>query len=347
MADVRAMIVDDSGVYRGFWSQILSKESNIQVLTTAINGKVALDALGYHPSINLVILDLEMPEMNGLEAIPELLKINPDLKIIMASGVTTAASKVTIECLTVGAHDFVQKPSSMNSQSTEECAKEILAKVHALFADNAVDPKFDPPPQPIVSPKRAGFRKPKMLAVGSSTGGPAALGDFFENLPVGELGVPVFVVQHMPEVFTKLLAERLNNSLTYPVHEAQDGMVVNAGEVYIAPGNYHMTVRKDGELLKIALNQGAPVNFCRPAVDVLFESISLLKSDECAVIVLTGMGHDGAHGAAKLKELGCPVLIQDEKSSVVWGMPRAVAELGIQDFEGSAAELADKVRKLF
>lgn len=347
MSNIKAMVVDDSGVYRGFWSQIISKEADMEVVTTAINGKVALEALKYHTTVNLVVLDLEMPEMDGLQAIPELLKVNPNLKIIMASGVTNAASKVTIECLSVGAHDFVQKPSSMTSLSNEACAEEIVRKIRDLFDSVEVERSIERPEPSSRPATRSSFPTPQMVAVGSSTGGPAALGDFFSNFPVGELKVPVFVVQHMPEVFTRLLAERLEQTVGYPVHEAKDGTVAQPGEVYIAPGDFHMRLKKNDGNLIIELDQGAPVNFCRPAVDVLFESLASVNSGDCAVVVLTGMGHDGARGAELLKRKGCPVFIQDEKSSVVWGMPRAVAELGIQDFEGDASEVALELRKLF
>lgn len=339
----RVMIIDDSGVFRGFWGRLLSGLDDIEVVTTAISGKAAIEALTYH-KVDLVLLDVEMPEMDGLQTIPHLFAKQPTLKIIMASGLTTSSSRVTIDALARGAHDFITKPSTLVSGfSVDQVKDELLQKIRAL-AVKVVEPKV------VESSIKTALRSdktapPKAILIGSSTGGPNALSVVLSKFD-SKITIPIFIVQHMPANFTTMLAERIAKDSERPCREAKDGEIVQPKTIYVAPGGFHMLLSKIGDQVILNLNEEAPENFCRPAVDVLFRSASKVYGSALLGIILTGMGEDGKLGCEYLKNDGATVIAQDEASSVVWGMPGNVVKAGLANFSVPLNNIAEKTSEI-
>ncbi len=354
-APIRVLVVDDSTVIRGFLSRIVDSEPDMRVVATAFNGRVALDVLDRR-EVDIVLLDIEMPEMTGLEALPHILEKNPGVRVIMASSLTEKGAEVTIRALSLGAADYVTKPSARSSQGLEPVARELVEKIRILSGRT---PSIARPPARPTRPDvgaagrpserwrsappaavpasgsipgtplfRAHGMPPKAIGIASSTGGPNALARVFEDLP-NDFPLPILIAQHMPPLFTTMLADRLARTAGKPAHEAQDGMPVEAGHIYVAPGDFHMQVESRPEGPVVRLNQEPPENFCRPSADPLLRSMVEVWGAAIWVAVLTGMGHDGLEGARAVAEAGGRVIAQDQQSSVVWGMPRAVAEAGI------------------
>ncbi len=347
----RVMVVDDSAVNRGLISRWLQVDPAINVVASASGGATALKQADRHKP-DVVVLDIEMPEMDGMTALPRLLKIDPDVKIIMASTLTTRNAKISFAAMAAGAADYIPKPSAMrDAQITTEFRKLLVDKVkalgaaHRLHAGSKTDGKFAPRetvvagpaadsgerlygPQPISLRKAISVLKPQALGIGSSTGGPRALFEVFGYLK-SSIKLPIFITQHMPPMFTKILAEHLRRISHADCFEPQDEERVVDGTIYIAPGDWHMVVetRRDEKIIR--LTQEAPENFCRPAVDPMFRSLASAYDGRVLGVILTGMGHDGLLGAEKLVRAGGTVLAQDESSSVVWGMPGAVATGGL------------------
>ncbi|MFO0569035.1 MAG: chemotaxis response regulator protein-glutamate methylesterase [Polyangiaceae bacterium] len=335
MTKARVLIVDDSVVIRRLVSNALADQPEIEVIGTAATGRIALARV---PQINpdVIVLDVEMPEMNGLETLSELRKTHPRLPVIMFSSLTEKGATVTLEALARGASDYVTKPTHAGSvtQSLERVRDELVPRIHALTGRRelaAAPPVFVPvkseSPRPL-SPIRPRSGPVDVVAIGTSTGGPNALADVFTALPPG-FDTPVVVVQHMPPVFTRLLAERLSARCPLDVKEGFDGAEVVAGTAWIAPGDFHMTVRREGTRVFLATNQEPPENSCRPAVDVLFRSVASVYGPRALGVVLTGMGQDGLRGSESMHDAGAQILAQDEASSVVWGMPGFVARSGM------------------
>ncbi len=341
------MIVDDSGVFRGFWTRILSQFDDIEVATTAIHGKAAVEALS-RIRVDLVLLDVEMPEMGGLEAIPHLFASQPDLKIMMVSSHTIEASRITVEALTRGAHDFIEKPKSLTQKhEMEKFQHELIAKIRCIVQSVRGDQKpevFSHKSKEILSPQIA-LAKPKVILVGSSTGGPNALGVFVSGLSQ-TISLPILIVQHMPPKFTAMLAECLQRESGRICKEATHGEFIQPGSIYIAPGDYHMTVTQKSDQMILELNQEDPENFCRPSVDVLFRSGAKVYGSSIFAIVLTGMGEDGKLGCEAIRKVGGTILIQDEASSVVWGMPGAVSRAGLAHYTLPLKRIADKTLEI-
>lgn len=344
----QVMVVDDSAVIRGLLSKALEKDSTIEIVASADNGERAVDLMA-KGNIEVVVLDIEMPVMDGLTALPKLLEIDPKVKVIMASTLTQANAQISMKALALGATDYIPKPSATREiHSGTGFERELVAKVKALGAAYRSKPAQAPANKPsklrdkiTASPSLTGTssgrgitlrkflpRQIGALAIGSSTGGPPALLALLRGLKVG-LDLPIFITQHMPPTFTTILAEHINNVSSMECAEAVDGETVVSGRIYIAPGDYHMTVRAANDKKIISLNQMPPINYCRPAVDPMLSSIAQAYGQSALVVILTGMGRDGLEGGQEVVSTGGTVIAQDEATSVVWGMPGAVAEAGI------------------
>lgn len=327
MEKIKVLLVDDSSLVRCLVTKELIKDAEIEIVGSAGDGKTGLAKVDQLKP-DVVILDVEMPELDGLGMLKELRKINPLVPVLMFSSLTERGASVTIEALSSGATDYIPKPSR-DGFSAEAVHEELRVKVKTLGRRRTATRSPSPS---LASSKiaRAGGGVINALAIGVSTGGPNALSVVIPELPKA-LPVPVFIVQHMPPEFTRQLAQRLDGRSQVAVVEAQDGMQVKPGTVYIAPGNFHMEVKgKIGEAV-IALHQGAPENSCRPAVDVLFRSLPAVYGGGTLGVILTGMGADGLKGSECLVAAGGRVIAQDEETSVVWGMPGQVAQRGVAD----------------
>ncbi len=333
MPKLRVLVVDDAVVVRRLVSDALNADPDLEVVGTASNGKLCLDLL---PQLapDAVTLDVEMPELDGLATLRELRKQWPRLPVVMLSALTEKGASVTLDCLSAGASGYVTKPAGMSglAAAQERVRSELAPMIKALCMRS--QPKGIARPIGAAAPRRAAPSRttgaPAIVAIGVSTGGPNALAEVLPALPAN-LGVPVVVVQHMPPVFTRLLAERLASKSQLTITEAQDGEMLQANHVYVAPGDFHMKLVRNGQEVRIALNQEPPENSCRPAVDPLFRSVAEVYGGKSLGVILTGMGKDGLRGCEILREQGGQILAQDEETSVVWGMPGFVARAGLAD----------------
>lgn len=334
---IQVMLVDDSAVVRGMVRRYLDPETDIEVVATAGNGEVAVATLKRHDEIDIIVLDIEMPVMDGLTAIPLLLEVKPDVKIVMASTLTERNADISLRALAAGATDYVAKPSSGAGLSTADDFKaELIAKIHLLAPAKRMPRSSTPeatapvplrPRKPIAL--QAGLvARPAILAIGSSTGGPQALTRMLTGLN-SDIGLPIFITQHMPATFTALLAQHLTRDTGHNVVEATDRQTVEQNTAYLAPGDFHMTIEGRPDAAIIRLNNGPKVNFCRPSVDPMLQSLVKVYGRSILTVILTGMGSDGRDGCQEVVDAGGTVLAQDEASSVVWGMPGAVAEAGL------------------
>lgn len=349
MRKIRVLVVDDSTVIRRLLTDSLASDSDLEVAGTAANGKIALAKI---PQINpdVITLDMEMPEMDGITTLVEIRKLYPKLPVIMFSTLTQRGAEATLDALSKGANDYVTKPANVGSVTAamQNVRNELVPKIKAFcpwFAKCQVVPLR---PRPAVQTRVSAQNKPTELrridvvAIGSSTGGPNALQTVLSRIP-HDFPVPIVIVQHMPPIFTKHLADRLNQLAPLDVVEAKRGDAIAPGGAWIAPGDYHMTLSRIGTSVRIDLNQGTPENSCRPAVDVLFRSVSDMYGPNVLSVVLTGMGQDGARGCESIRNAGGKVFAQDEESSVVWGMPGAVAQAGLADKVLPLDRIADEI----
>jgi two-component system chemotaxis response regulator CheB len=334
MQPFRILIVDDSAVIRKVLSNLLASDPEIVVAGTAGTGTQALSRI---PEVkpDLITLDIEMPGMDGLETLVEIRKLYPKLPVIMFSTLTERGATATLDALARGASDYVTKPGHGGGSETsrELVREELIRKIKSLCAARAPLPR--PMPTPISD--RPVFGHPHLdrpqgrvdvVAIGTSTGGPNALTALIPQLPA-DFPVPIVIVQHMPPLFTRLLADRLHHMSRLQVQEGKDGERLQRGQIWIAPGDRHMTVVRTGTALTLGINQEPPENSCRPAVDVLFRSVARVYGANVLALVLTGMGADGTRGAAEIRQAGGEVMVQDEASSVVWGMPGSVVAAGL------------------
>jgi two-component system, chemotaxis family, protein-glutamate methylesterase/glutaminase len=343
MAPVRVMIVDDSVVIRRLLSDILAADPSIEVCATASNGRLALAKLDTI-EVDVVVLDIEMPELDGLDTLRAIRRRDRRLPVIMFSTLTEHGARETISALAAGASDYVTKPANVGSvnESREAVRTQLVPKVLALagrpvgrLPHAQTTPRPSVAISPVVRPIK-GSRpavRPKVLVIGSSTGGPEALVRLLPQLPAN-LNIPVLIVQHMPPLFTTMLAERLNRTCALNVVEATQPCALAPGTIYLAPGDFHLEVTVSGSRpprFNVAPSRAAPENFCRPSVDVLFRSAAKAYEDAVLGVVLTGMGSDGRAGSQSVVEHGGSVLVQDRSSSVVWGMPGSVADAGLAD----------------
>ena len=362
---IRVMIVDDAVVVRGLFARWVEAEPDLELAATLRTGREAVSQLE-RLDPDVVVLDVEMPELDGIAALPLLLAKKRDLVVIMASTVTRRNAEISLRALALGAADYIPKPPTTREVTVSaDFRRELIEKIRALGqrAKRRRLPAAAPEPaKPGVTPLRPAAAPaaeralalrampniaPRVLVVGASTGGPQAL-----NLLVTQIGgvidrAPVLITQHMPPTFTAILAEHLARLAKKPVREAVDGEEINAGTVYLAPGGKHMSVaRKDGVAV-IALGDGALINFCKPAVDPLFATAAEVWGGKVLALVLTGMGSDGLSGARAIVEAGGHVMAQDEPSSVVWGMPGQVAQAGLCSAVLPLGEIGGKLTRVF
>jgi len=325
---IRVMVVDDSALYRRAICDVLSQHERVEVVAAAPNGKVALEKIP-ECAPDLITLDMEMPEMDGLTTLRALKIRHKSIKTIVFSHHTEKGAELTLQALNLGAVDFVTKPAAGGSleSNLEQIRKELLPEILELAKPRAEAASVLRP-----GPARAAVEKTSrdVIAIGVSTGGPTSLTRLFEQMPAN-LRQAILIVQHMPPIFTRKLADQLSRVGSVPAREACDGEIIQGGRAYIAPGDYHMEVANQGGVKRIRTHKGPQENFCRPAVDVLFRSVAKVYGKKALAVVMTGMGRDGFKGSELLHATGAPVIAQDEATSVVWGMPRTVVENGLAD----------------
>lgn len=339
MSKIRVLVTDDSVVIRKLVSGVLNDDPAIEVVGTAVNGRASLQKIE-QLNPDLVTMDVEMPEVDGIEGVRRIRAAGHKVPIIMFSTLTERGASATLDALAAGASDYVAKPANVGSvgRSMEQVRDALIPRIKALVPRAALPGPARPGAaarpapagptklHPAATPPLGGY---KLLVVGSSTGGPDAVQKFLTALP--PLPVPIALVQHMPPLFTKQFAQRLDRQTRFDVFEAEHGQVLRPGQVCIAPGDYHLEIVRDARGLVTKLSQGPAENFCRPAVDVLFRSAAVATGAATLSVVLTGMGSDGAKGAAPIVAAGGSVVAQDQATSVVWGMPGAVAGAGLAE----------------
>jgi len=355
---IRVMLVDDAAVIRGLVKRMVEPEADIEVVASVANGELAVNSLKRNP-VDVIVLDIEMPVMDGLTALPKLLEVDPDVKVLMSSTLTLGNAEISMQALKLGAADYIPKPTSAGEMgSTSDFRRELVDKIRSLgTARSRVStvPRTSssanagaPVPKPgAKSLYPGGFNlrpitsraRPEIIAIGSSTGGPKALFQVLKNIRP-DVKVPIIITQHMPASFTAILATHIGQAAGRPCQEAKDGEVLMAGNIYVAPGGYHMVVESQGVNRVLRTNQDPPENFCRPAVDPMFRSVAGIYGNRALAVILTGMGNDGSKGGKVIVEAGGTVIAQDEPTSVVWGMPGAAATAGICSAVLSLDELA-------
>jgi two-component system chemotaxis response regulator CheB len=356
-APVRVMVVDDSHVIRGLLSRTLDSDPGVKVVATAANGKAAVDEIAKH-EVDVVVLDIEMPVMDGMAALPLLIAARPGVQVIMASTLTLKGASISLKALSRGAVDYVPKPTSTGEiNSAEGFKRELVSKVKSWGkAGRRKRPSGIATPAagsqlkrlyaagPIKLRDMPTLFRPDCIAIGSSTGGPQALFKVFQML--GKVtNLPIFVTQHMPATFTTILAEHLAQAGGMPAAEAKDGEAVQPGRVYVAPGDFHMTVHVEGARKVLRLDKNPPENFCRPAVDPMLRSLAKVYGGKVLTLILTGMGQDGMKGGKEIINAGGVVVAQDEGTSVVWGMPGAVTGAGLCSAVLPLSDIAPFLRK--
>lgn len=350
---VRVMLVDDSAVIRGVLTRWIEAEEGISVVASCMNGRSAVDAAG-RANPDVIVLDIEMPEMDGMTALPLLLAKVPGVRIVMASTLTLANAEISIRALTLGAADYLAKPSGLaTGAAAAQFKNDLIAKIRSLGTSRSNRLPLTPASSLVSQAtklEQGGLRPmpvaaPGILAIGSSTGGPQALQDLLAKLPA-RTNVPILITQHMPPTFTAILAQHLARATGRSCAEAVDGDSLEADRVYVAPGDRHLLVSGPESRVRIRLSDGPPENFCRPSVDPMFRSIADAYGTGVLAIVLTGMGSDGREGARSIAKSGGHIVVQDEASSVVWGMPGAVAHAGLASAILPVADIAKLVVQL-
>jgi two-component system, chemotaxis family, protein-glutamate methylesterase/glutaminase len=359
---IRILVVDDSVVYRKIVKDVLTGMDGVEVVGVAANGKIAMQRIEQCQP-DLLTLDLEMPEMDGLEVLRQLKNIGDDVRAIMLSGANTQDAKSTMTALELGAFDFVAKPTSGSAEENVEMlrhnlcnkiqafasARHIHALMHNAVRGSSATVETSPGRQrPHYVPKsipKGSLVRPEVVAIGISTGGPAALIRMLPRLPVN-LSVPVLIVQHMPPVFTNSLATDLNRRCALAVCEASDGQQVVPGHVYIAPGGKQMKIEQENEQIVVHITDDPPENSCRPSVDYLFRSVAKVYGGNAIGVIMTGMGSDGTLGCRQMKQQGASIIAQDKDSCVVFGMPRAPVEEGVADVVAPLDSIAAEIVRI-
>jgi two-component system, chemotaxis family, protein-glutamate methylesterase/glutaminase len=332
MGRINVLVVDDSVVIRRLVTTVLDEDPDITVVGTAASGRIAINKLA-QVAPDCVTLDMEMPDLDGLGTLRELRRTHPRLPVIMFSTLTERGAGATLDALALGANDYVCKPANVGSvpEAIASVRQQLVPKIKALCPPtlgSAPAAVRRAPAVPMPSRAVTPTGRIDVLAIGSSTGGPDALTAVLPQLPAS-YPVPVVIVQHMPPVFTRMFAQRLDSKCALSVKEAEHGDLVVPGRVLIAPGDKHLELKRIGTSVVAQLTSAPPENFCRPAVDVLFRSVAQVYGGNALAVVLTGMGSDGARGAEVLRGAGAEVVAQDEATSVVWGMPGAVVGAGL------------------
>ena len=373
---IRVMVVDDAVVVRGLVSRWVDEEPGLKIVASLRSGREAVDQLLRH-NPDVVVLDIEMPDLDGLSALPLLLEKKRDLVVIMASTLTRRNAEVSLKALSLGAADYIPKPETNREVTTSSTfRRDLIEKIRQLGGRRKRGPA-DLRARPIVVPAAPGIAArpkftvearssapvhghsgdiklrpfssamPRVLMIGSSTGGPQALTSLIAKIgPVFDRA-PVLITQHMPPTFTTILAEHLARASGRPAHEGIDGELIVPGTIYLAPGGRHMAVTRKGGQPAITINDGPLVNFCRPAVDPLFSSAAQIWGSAILSVILTGMGSDGMHGAEAIVAAGGSCIAQDEASSVVWGMPGAAANAGVCSAVLPLDMIGPKIVRLF
>ena len=357
---LKVLIVDDSITYRAILTSVLHSIPEVSVVGTASNGKSALVKLS-QVEVDMVLLDIEMPEMDGLQALHQISKVHPQLGAIMVSGTNRHSADITIQALEAGALDFVSKPDMNSVDENIDILKNKLLPIFKQFLVSRSQRNKATPiaiskvslPAPVIQPISASpltqsqLEQVDIIVIGVSTGGPNALNELIPRLP-SEIGVPILLVQHMPPMFTASLAYSLNNKSALTVKEAEDGEFVKPNTVYIAPGGFHMETlaNRRGHVI-IRLNEGPQENSCRPAIDVLFRSVAKTYEKNILALIMTGMGNDGARGVKAIKgNSNCYCITQTENSCVIYGMPKAVDQLNLSDEQVDLSNLAERITVL-
>jgi two-component system chemotaxis response regulator CheB len=375
---IRVMVVDDAVVARSLVARWVDAEPDMKITASLRTGREAVDQID-SADPDVVVLDIEMPELDGISALPLLLRKKPDLMVIMASAITRRGAEVSLRALSLGAADYIPKPETTREATTStEFRRELIEKIRNLgrrrrrLLQRRPMPGATPAPVEVRLPRsrpmplpaaRAALTDkhdgqalslrpfslmmPRALLIGSSTGGPQALTALIEKITAAIDRAPVLITQHMPPTFTTVLAEHLSRVGGRGAHEAEHGEPVLAGGIYVAPGGRHMRVARDKDGIKIAISDDPPINFCKPSVDPLFSSAATVWGSSALAIVLTGMGTDGTHGATDLVAAGGSVIAQDEETSVVWGMPRSVAQAGLCSAVLPLQDIAPRILRLF
>jgi two-component system chemotaxis response regulator CheB len=341
---IRILVVDDSVVARRIISEILSDEDGLEVVGTAPNGRIALAKIE-RMRPDLVTLDIDMPELDGMETLSRVRAAYPEIDVIMVSNLTQRGARVTVDALFLGAADYVTKATQTTSAEAARAhlRDQLIPKIRALYLGRegtAVPARTVVPSAGTTAPKRTA--KVGIVAIGASTGGPNALADVLNTIPKG-LVAPVVIVQHMPKNFTAFLADRLNSRCALTVREAENGTVLTAGDAWIAPGDLHIKVRRNGLTTEIVTDDGALVNSCRPSADVLFTSVAKCYNASALAVVLTGMGQDGLEGCRAIAAAGGRIVVQDQETSVVWGMPGNVFNAGLADVVLPCREIGPEI----
>lgn len=353
---ISVMLVDDSAVIRGALTRILEPVPHIDIVKSVNDGSKGVEAAA-SVKPDIIILDIEMPVMTGLEALPELLKVSPKSKVIMFSSLTEKGASVTMEALRLGAVECLVKPSSVTGIGAgSDFETGLISIIEGLVPHkkparpNRTATQTSAPTESLIGgpfqlrdDSMAYKGKPSVLAIGSSTGGPQALFEVLKSCQ--SFDVPILVTQHMPATFTRILAEHIEQHAGVKASEGAEGMKVEAGRAYVAPGGFHMIPKLVDGQLTITLNDGPQINFCKPAVDPMFESLVGIYGNKVLGVILTGMGHDGLDGGKKLVEENGRLIAQDEATSVVWGMPGAVAQAGLCSQVLPLAEIGPWVKR--
>jgi two-component system, chemotaxis family, protein-glutamate methylesterase/glutaminase len=360
----RVMVVDDSAIIRGLLTRALEGDPELRVVSSVGDGQMAVNALK-RQAVDVIVLDIEMPVMDGLTAIPKLLEVEPAVRIIMASTLTQRGAEISIKALQAGAADYVAKPTSTRELNAADLFKrELIGKVKALAASakrsgsrgraNLLRPERPlaaplPPRKPAtpavvtLRPMPAAYSV-DVIAIGSSTGGPQALFEVLSHLK-GGLPQPILITQHMPATFTTILAEHITRQCGIQCAEAKEGEPLVGGRIYLAPGDFHMVLAQRGGGTVLSINKEPPENFCRPAVDPMMRSIVRIFGRRVLSVILTGMGQDGMRGSTEVAQAGGLVIAQDEATSVVWGMPGATAHAGIANAILPLGQIGPAIRK--
>lgn len=377
----RILVVDDSVVVRGLFGRWIELDGRFQMLPTCANGEAAVVAAARHRP-KVIVLDLEMPVMDGITALPGLLEACPDAAIMIASTLTRHNAKLAMRCLALGATEILPKPDTNRDLTmSQSFREEFMAKIAALSGARTGQARQPVPrPQPFQRPQPVGHITPRpggkahvpvpracadrgttrvsgqlashvtrttrYVVIGASTGGPRAVAQVLHDMKSVLPHVTTLIVQHMPPIFTASFAEQMSLQLGLPVREPVDGEGLETGTVFVAPGGRHMGLKRARGTLSISLDDGPPVRFCRPSVDVLFQDAAAELGASCVAVVLTGMGSDGTDGAAALRASGTAVIAQDEETSVVWGMPGSVVKAGHASLVMPLGEIGPSLREL-
>lgn len=342
----KVLVVDDSVVIRRLLCDVISSDPQMEIVGYAANGQIALAMLD-RLSPDIITLDVEMPVMDGLDTLKAIRAKNRRIPVIMFSTLTERGAAVTIDSLAFGASDYVTKPANVGSfaESKDQIRFVLIPKIRALLgnSDSGLPLSGTNPLKP-KSRLPGNIGSVDVVVIGCSTGGPNVLAEMLPLIPA-DFPVPILIVQHMPPAFTRFLAQRLDKFSNLHVEEAVHGSILEPGTAWIAPGNYHMVAVRNGNDMRIATNQESPENSCRPSVDVLFRSVAETYDNHVLAVVLTGMGQDGLKGCERLADGGAQIIVQDEETSIVWGMPGYVANAGLADAILPPPQLAAEIVK--